>query len=159
MTVAYKQTGRTAYRTHMHNAARRRIPFELTFSEWVDWWVQQLGPDFMNKRGRRRDQYHMATFEDRGPYKLGNVKCVTSSQNHSERWVTPEQRAAITTRLKGNKYTLGYKHTPEARAKMSIARMGPTPENLEEKPIAGLPSQSATHEGVADVVCRLDEAY
>lgn len=55
-----------------------------------------------------------------------------------------EARANISKGLMGNKYTLGYHHTPEARLKMSKARKGNqyalgckhTPENIERRAAA-----------------------
>ena len=45
---------------------------------------------------------------------------------------TEEHRAKLSEAKRGNQHTLGYKHTPEARRAMSVARRGRrnTPPNL-----------------------------
>ena len=107
------------YGQHKRRARRRGIAFEFTFAKWVAWWEQKLGPDWMAKRGPRRDQYVMARYGDKGPYKPGNVKCVTASQNGSER------------RENGSAHH--HKHTPETRQKMSEAAKRRPPQSLETR--------------------------
>lgn len=69
------------YLHHKNNAKRRGIEFLFTFEEWVAWWVANLGPDWMIKRGRRKHEYCMARKGDVGPYAPWNVDCITNQQN------------------------------------------------------------------------------
>ena len=71
-----------AYGKQMASAKKRGIEFELTLSEWVDWWEKQLGKDWFEKRGCRKGQYVMARPGDTGPYRLGNIECVLAEENH-----------------------------------------------------------------------------
>jgi len=71
-----------AFSRHKRGAVHRRgIRFYFTFEEWVRWWEENLGPDWMTKRGRGRDQYCMARKGDKGPYAVWNVDCLTNRQN------------------------------------------------------------------------------
>lgn len=70
------------YRQHRGNAKLRGVEFELTLDEWVNWWEEQLGKDWMKKRGYRRGQYVMARPGDLGPYMLGNIECILAEDNH-----------------------------------------------------------------------------
>lgn len=76
---------KTKFHEHWQNAKRRGIVFSFTFKEWVSWWESHLGSNWLDKRGRKRTQYCMARFEDRGPYKSSNVKCILNIYNHKER--------------------------------------------------------------------------
>jgi hypothetical protein len=85
--------------TIKRRAKGRGIPFLMSFTEW--WGVWQASGKW-HERGRRRDQYCMARHgPDIGPYKIGNVKIVTNSQNGVEqktrrgRGLSEEARARI----------------------------------------------------------------
>ena len=73
----YKQ----AYIVQKRSAAERGIDFNLTFDEWHTWWEQS---GHLYERGRQLNQYCMARFNDKGPYKLGNIKCITMEENINE---------------------------------------------------------------------------
>lgn len=73
-----------AYLTQKHGAARRGIAFMFTSQEWVQWWEDQLGPNWLELRGNHRDEFVMARKGDKGPYATWNVKCITCSQNSAE---------------------------------------------------------------------------
>ena len=62
-------------------AKTRGIEFLFSFDEWIEWWEQNLGSDWFERRGRRRNQYVMARKGDEGPYQLDNVECILSGQN------------------------------------------------------------------------------
>jgi len=66
---------------HKAHAKSRDIEFFFTYEEWLAWWVEQLGPEWKSLRGRKRGQYVMARFGDKGPYLKDNVKCITHGQN------------------------------------------------------------------------------
>ena len=70
---------RCAYAFQKNQAKQRGIEFLLTFEEWRDWW----GNDFAN-RGCAKGKLVMARRGDEGPYKLGNIKKITCSENSVE---------------------------------------------------------------------------
>ena len=75
-------TPRSAYYGHKWDAGKRGIEFHFTFEEWVKWWEENLGPDWLKKRGPHTGQYVMARYEDKGPYVAWNVECITVELNH-----------------------------------------------------------------------------
>jgi hypothetical protein len=89
---------------HAKRAARRGIPFLLTYSEWLRIWIDS---GHLDERGPYRGQYVMARFGDKGPYAVGNVKIVTVEANVSE----------------GRS---GKIHSEASRRRMSIAKLGNT---------------------------------
>ncbi len=70
------------YKAHFHNAKKRQIEFYFTFEEWVLWWENNLGIDWLQKRGRKCGQYVMARKGDKGPYHPDNVECITCTNNN-----------------------------------------------------------------------------
>lgn len=70
-----------AYNKHKYSAGPRGIEFLLTFEEWLQIWTDS---GHIHERGTRKNQYQMARFGDRGPYAVGNVRIITSSENHTE---------------------------------------------------------------------------
>jgi hypothetical protein len=86
---------RGKYRAARYSAAVRRIPFRFTFAEWWCLWEQS---GHWDERGKRRGQYQMARFADRGGYELGNVRIITVEANHREQqhvghpWVPARSR-------------------------------------------------------------------
>lgn len=81
---AIEKRQRRLFCNQKSGARERGIPFEMTFREWKGWWIENLGPCWMEKRGAGRGKYVMARYGDKGPYRLGNVKCITSSENTRE---------------------------------------------------------------------------
>ena len=77
------QAGQLYYRAKAR-ARSRGIEFRLTREQWVNIWVQALGPDWRKKRGQHRGQYSMTRFQDRGPYAIGNVEIKLSTENVAE---------------------------------------------------------------------------
>jgi hypothetical protein len=115
-----------AYRLHEFNAAKRNIPFEISFEDWLRWWEENLGPNWLTKRGRRLGQHAMARNGDTGPHKLGNIHCATCSENNREhldiQWQDPDYRAAQSARMIGNK------HTPKAANSAAMKRKWQDPD-------------------------------
>lgn len=72
---------RAVYATQRANAQKRGIDWHFTYPEWIEWWVQQLGPDWFQFRGVHRDEYCMARHKDQGPYAPWNVECITNRKN------------------------------------------------------------------------------
>ena len=84
----------------------------------------------------------MARFGDKGPYSLNNVRIITVGDNireaHLGRKYSKEVRLKMSKSRIGNKNRLGKKHTPETKAKISIAKKGikPTLETRHKLSIA-----------------------
>lgn len=72
------------YYHQKRGAKKRKIEWHFTFEEWVQWWKDNLGPDWIKKRGAGIDQYQMARRGDRGPYAVWNVDCLTARQNRGD---------------------------------------------------------------------------
>lgn len=83
--MPYKDKKYAAYADQIYHAKKRGIPFLIPFDKWIDWWERNLGPDWLEKRGRKKQQYVMARLNDHGYYTLPNVICKTSNQNNSDR--------------------------------------------------------------------------
>lgn len=72
---------RQRFSEHRNNAERRKIAFEFSFESWVQWWFDTLGENWREMRGRTYGKYCMARRGDRGPYEIGNVKCILTASN------------------------------------------------------------------------------
>ncbi len=66
------------------SAKQRGLGFYFTFEEWVKWWEDNLGSDWMSLRGRRNGQYQMCRKGDVGPYAHWNVTCGTREENDNQ---------------------------------------------------------------------------
>ncbi len=112
-TVASKSPAALLRRTFngcKQNAKRRGIPFELTFLEWLGIWVHS---GRLAERGKGTEQYQMARYGDKGPYAVGNVKIITSWENHHEMAGRPKSikaRANMSSAQRGNKNSLGHRN-------------------------------------------------
>lgn len=73
-----------AFYYQRHAAKRRGIEFLFEFEEWLKWWEDQLGSDWFKKRGKGKGKYVMARFGDKGPYVIGNIKCIVGDENTRE---------------------------------------------------------------------------
>ena len=74
--------------TRQRKSSRKRldangkpINFLLTYSEWLDVWLES---GRFTERGNRRGQYCMSRYNDVGDYELGNVFIQLHSSNSSE---------------------------------------------------------------------------
>jgi hypothetical protein len=90
---AYQTTPRGRYVMHRENAARRGVPFLLTFDEWWRIWE----PHWL-RRGCGRGDLVMARHGDSGPYAVGNVEIITQAQNIKDGAVYRTQRGAAVGR-------------------------------------------------------------
>lgn len=122
------------YRTHIHNANVRGIEMRFTFEEWLKVWEDS---GHLHERGTRKGRYCMARIEDKGHYKLGNVKIILHRDNILEKVYKDSQREAIRksnlsreykefnlTKEQCNKISkklTGKKHTKEHRKKHAAA--------------------------------------
>ena len=88
---------RRAYRIQKHSAAKRGIPFLLTFEQWSEWW---LTDDRWLRRGRKAGQFQMGRKGNSGPFSPDNVECATKEEKQKSQLVRlsslrPEKRAEI----------------------------------------------------------------
>ena len=83
--MSYTRNANTCFLMSKMHAKERNIAFKFTKAEWIKWWKDNLGIDWMQKRGCKRGQYVMARNGDAGAYEISNVRCVLSSDNHKER--------------------------------------------------------------------------
>ena len=78
MSLKYAQR---RYYTHHLSAAKRKIPFLITFDEWYNWWLSN-GVDKNKSQGpRTKDTLCMCRFNDQGPYELSNIYCASLEKN------------------------------------------------------------------------------
>lgn len=104
------------YRQHRKNSKRRKIPFLISYDEWMQVW---LDSGRLLERGCFKHGYVMARFNDTGPYAVGNVKIILMPENTSETKMTDELREVH--RRNGT----GRKHTAAAKEKTRLAKLGP----------------------------------
>lgn len=92
----------TQYKAQRKNARARKIPFLLTYEEWLQVWTES---GHLEERGRLAHQYVMSRVGDVGPYAVGNVFIQTSSQNSKDAAhpQTPETRAKISATKQARK--------------------------------------------------------
>lgn len=101
------------------SAKKRKVPFNLTFDQWVTIWNES---GHWHERGRRKGQYVMARLGDKGAYEVGNVKIITVRQNHHEFHLgrkLPREHVEKVAR-----WHLGKKRSKKARRNMSLAHQG-----------------------------------
>ena len=115
--LKYLKLGKDYYRFHKKDAAARKITFLLTYEEWCRIWIDS---GHAHEKGCRRGQYVMARFGDKGPYAVGNVRIVTTEQNHAEQWERPEYANKMSAVHKNKKYG------PATRQKIREARLNTT---------------------------------
>jgi len=70
------------YRDQRKAAAKRGIPFNLTFEEWYNWYLSH-GVDKNIPQKMNRNAWCMCRKNDEGPYELGNIYLDTNSNNVS----------------------------------------------------------------------------
>ncbi len=88
---------RRQWKAHRDSARKRGIDFRFTLFQWHCWWsaeLAKLGPNA--RRGRRRDEYVMSRFGDRGAYEPSNVQAVRPLDNARD--VPEDVRVMITER-------------------------------------------------------------
>lgn len=114
---------RRDWRNHRMDAARREIPFLLSFEEWLTIW-QDSG--HIEERGCHKGQYVMARYGDLGPYEIGNVRIVRVEENHAEAWARVEQKRNHKSRMMGNTRAAGTIRSVEHRDAVRRAQQGNT---------------------------------
>jgi len=79
-----RKFARQRYNNARSRARGRGIPFEFTFYEWDQWWLEH-GVDKNQRQGPyNRDTLVMARLLDQGPYAWSNVYCTTCAGNTSD---------------------------------------------------------------------------
>jgi hypothetical protein len=92
------RSARRAFTYQRYGAERRGIGFRFSYSAWLNWWRDNLGPNWLEKRGRLFGYYVMGRRRAEGPFSPKNAICLTASQNHRlwacRQWecLTPAQR-------------------------------------------------------------------
>lgn len=82
MTKEELKKAKKAYSFQKSRAINSRgIEFNLTFDEWLNWWLQT---GHWHERGHGSGKYVMSRFNDIGPYSLDNIFCQTLNANTSE---------------------------------------------------------------------------
>lgn len=122
---------------HRSRAKKRGIKFQMSLEEWISVWVDALGENWKDKRGRLKHQFCMARLGDKGPYAVGNVKIITNEENAKERVWTDQDRTDQSRRMKKRMADLttrqlcsmakkgkpGHPQTKESKAKISAAHL------------------------------------
>jgi hypothetical protein len=134
-----------AYKMHKSNARTRKIPFLLTFEQWLAIWTKS---GKLNQRGRGADKFCMCRNGDVGPYEVGNVFIGTGRENvragNLGKLDSAETRQKKSQSMRGipHPWCAGENnpmHRPDVKAKISekisgskhyAARMVQTPQGI-----------------------------
>lgn len=115
------------FKAHQKNAERRKIPFLLTYEEWLKIWVDS---GKLEQRGRGADKYCMCRIGDVGSYEVNNVFIGTGKENvragNLGKKCTEDVRQKISVANKGkpHPWVAGIKnpmHRQDVKVKMSLA--------------------------------------
>ncbi len=113
-----KRSSRAMYYDQRKISRKRNIEFDITFEDWFAWW-EATGK--FHLRGPYVGNYVMARFNDMGAYRLGNIKCITVTENQNEGNIGRIHSEEIRKKCAGFK---GRKHTKETLKKMSLSQSG-----------------------------------
>jgi hypothetical protein len=114
-----------AYRMQKSNAKTRKIPFLLTFEQWLEIWNAS---GKIHLRGRGAEKFCMCRNNDIGPYEIGNVFIGTGRENvragNLGKLDSDKTRQKKSQSMRGipHPWSVGEKnpmHRPEVKAKMS----------------------------------------
>lgn len=94
------------YHVQKCGAKRRGIEWRFTFETWVEWWEDNLGYNWVKKRGKHRGQYQMARKGDKGAYSPGNVQCLktedhltTDRSKNGVEWTSGDPNGPVVSQL------------------------------------------------------------
>jgi hypothetical protein len=76
-----------AYDDQKRHASERQIPFEITYSEWLEMWL--LSGKWL-ERGKGYIQYQMCRRNDLGGYSVRNCYIGTVAQNQNDKSIIPD---------------------------------------------------------------------
>jgi hypothetical protein len=113
-----KTTIARRFAEHRDNAAKRGIPFRLTFEQWFAIW-EASGK--WKQRGTRRGQYCMARPGDRGAYEVGNVTICLNEENRAERNRNYSMKGSDNPAFGQNYWASGSKATNKRRRAAIVA--------------------------------------
>ena len=119
------------YHNHKARAKRKGIPFELTFEQWYQIWLDS-GHYF--EKGTKQGQFVMSRFQDKGGYTINNVFIQTVGDNTREAFLY-NNKNFITPKFGNDNNFYGRTHTHEAREKIKNARSKQifTPESNQKR--------------------------
>ena len=123
-STSYLRKLRQRYTTQKALAKDRGVDFEFAFDEWLRVWVES---GHILERGKEGHQYVMARLEDKGPYRVGNVKIITGSEKVSESQIGRPR--SQTWRANNSMKHRGRIKSVEHRRKLSEANKGQVPWN------------------------------
>lgn len=115
--VALSNAGK--FRQQKNNALARRVPWAITFPQWMQFWIDS---GHWDDRARTRDGYVMARRGDTGAYALGNIYITTLAQNVADYQTTLKRRGVLCAD--------GWNRLPERSSRVSsktrtkVARLG-----------------------------------
>lgn len=96
-----------AWKAQRQTALYRGIPFRFGLLAWREWWLLELAKLEPGEwRGRRRDQYGMARFNDAGAFEPGNVLCLRHERQMRNR--PPELRRQVTEKARRTRAQSGH---------------------------------------------------
>lgn len=110
---------RERYCQHRSRSRQCKIPFILTFLEWLKIWIDS---GHLENRGRFRGGYVMARFSDQGAYKVGNVSIISHAENitaanraQPRKGPRPNQSLAMRGRVKSPEHRAAISEAAKAR--------------------------------------------
>src|SRR5262245_27435231 len=115
--MPYKDKRFDAFRRQRMESRKRGISFRFTFLDWVAWWEEHHGVDWLSKRGNKANHFVMDRKGDKGSYCRANVECITASQNATDNNHNNPHGNTIGS-------FLGRKHSAETKARMSRLHSG-----------------------------------
>jgi hypothetical protein len=111
-----------AFYSHRQNAHTRNIPWELTFAQWLQIWVES---GHLAERGLGHNKYCMARNGDIGPYSITNVKIVTTDENLYDRVIN-------------NRLPKGHDHHNAKLTEDKVRYIRKNPDNLTTRQLSEL---------------------
>ena len=115
------------YKAQKSNARTRKVPFLLTFEQWLFIWTES---GKLEQRGRGAAKFCMCRHGDIGPYEIDNVFIGTGRENVRDGNLGKEMTQEVRDKIskanigKPHEWSRGEKnpmHRPEVKAKMSAA--------------------------------------
>ena len=85
---------RQCYRNKRQEAKNRNIPFELSFQEYYEWFLDQ-GIDKNIPQKNDKNALCMCRYNDLGAYKIGNIYLDTMSNNSKLSHITRKDKGIL----------------------------------------------------------------
>jgi hypothetical protein len=146
MHPAKMRQAKLRFKQHRNNAKRRDVLFEMLFPNWIGvWWTS----GHWHERGKRKGQFVMARYQDRGAYVEGNIQIITNAENVIEAFGgkphTEEvrRRQSESCKARGEaawrhavNARIGTHHSAETRARMSASQIERQARERAEREVA-----------------------